>query len=127
MILEPISTSLPLLPEPRGRMLVVPSILDAVTVHAEGALCTRIATLQLVEDRVPTEIQLNGLPLSLRPGTLRAAIRQGPPGLVVRAIRPPFDVQLPPEVDVPGEHRALEEDRKSTRLNSSHANISYAV
>ncbi|NVJ21046.1 DUF4139 domain-containing protein, partial [Myxococcus sp. AM011] len=90
-------------------MLVVPSILDAVTVHAEGALCTRIATLQLVEDRVPTEIQLNGLPLSLRPGTLRAAIRQGPPGLVVRAIRPTFDVQLPPEVDVPGEHRALEE------------------
>src|SRR3712207_7027150 len=24
-------------------------------------------------------------------------------------------------------HRALEQDRKSTRLNSSHANISYAV
>ncbi|NTX38915.1 MULTISPECIES: DUF4139 domain-containing protein [unclassified Myxococcus] len=90
-------------------MLVVPSILDAVTVHAEGALCTRIATLQLVEDRVPTEIQLNGLPMSLRPGTLRAAVRQGPPGLSIRAIRPTFDVQLPPEVDVPGEHRALEE------------------
>lgn len=90
-------------------MLVVPSILDAVTVHAEGALCTRIATLPWVEDRVPTEIQLNGLPLSLRPGTLRASIRQGPPGLAVRSIRPTFDVQLPPEVDVPGEHRALEE------------------
>src|SRR3712207_7220108 len=26
-----------------------------------------------------------------------------------------------------GRQRALEEDRKSTRLNSSHANISYAV
>ncbi|MCK8499433.1 DUF4139 domain-containing protein [Myxococcus fulvus] len=90
-------------------MLVVPSMLDAVTVHAEGALCTRIATLQLVEDRVPNEIQLNGLPLSLRTGTLRAAVRQGPPGLTIRAIRPTFDVQLPPEVDVPQEHRALEE------------------
>src|SRR3712207_7885828 len=26
-----------------------------------------------------------------------------------------------------GRHRALKRDRKSTRLNSSHANISYAV
>ncbi|QSQ15272.1 DUF4139 domain-containing protein [Myxococcus landrumensis] len=92
-------------------MLVVPSILDAVTVHAEGALCTRVATLQLVEDRVPTEVQLNGLPLSLRAGTLRASVRQGPPGLTVRAIRPTYDVQLPPEVDVPSEHQALEAAR----------------
>src|SRR3712207_8858173 len=29
--------------------------------------------------------------------------------------------------DLPVDHRALGEDRKSTRLNSSHANISYAV
>ncbi|WP_338865984.1 DUF4139 domain-containing protein [Myxococcus stipitatus] len=92
-------------------MLVVPSILDAVTVHAEGALCTRIATLPLLEDRVPTEVQLNGLPISLRPGTLRASVRQGPPGLTVRAIRSTFDVQLPPEVDVPSEHQALEAAR----------------
>ncbi|WP_342374166.1 DUF4139 domain-containing protein [Myxococcus stipitatus] len=92
-------------------MLVVPSILDAVTVHAEGALCTRIATLRLVENRVPTEVQLNGLPLSLRAGTLRASVRQGPPGLTVRAIRPTYDVQLPPEVDVPSEHQALEAAR----------------
>src|SRR3712207_7219425 len=29
--------------------------------------------------------------------------------------------------EIEAEHRALREDRKSTRLNSSHANISYAV
>ena len=90
-------------------MLVVPSMLDAVTVYAEGALCTRLATLRLEDDRVPNEIRINGLPLSLRPGTLRAFVRQGPPGLQVRDLRATFDVQLPPEVDIPHEHRALEE------------------
>src|SRR3712207_7702533 len=40
--------------------------------------------------------------------------------LVVRQERDPPTQQLPP----PGR---LVEDRKSTRLNSSHANISYAV
>ncbi|MCP3101676.1 DUF4139 domain-containing protein [Myxococcus sp. K15C18031901] len=90
-------------------MLVVPSMLDAVTVYAEGALCTRLATLRLEEDRVPNEIRINGLPLSLRPGTMRAFVHQGPPGLQVRDLRATFDVQLPPEVDVPQEHRALEE------------------
>src|SRR3712207_7920919 len=33
----------------------------------------------------------------------------------------------PPTRDVPGCHSARRRDRKSTRLNSSHANISYAV
>src|SRR3712207_7203920 len=32
-----------------------------------------------------------------------------------------------PEVDLPRPGRVLARDRKSTRLNSSHANISYAV
>src|SRR3712207_8351731 len=31
------------------------------------------------------------------------------------------------ELTHPREHRGREQDRKSTRLNSSHANISYAV
>ncbi|HZI15326.1 MAG TPA: mucoidy inhibitor MuiA family protein, partial [Myxococcus sp.] len=90
-------------------MLVVPSILDAVTVHAEGALCTRLATVKVEDGRIPTQVRINGLPLSLRTGSLRAAVVQGPPGLAVRDIRPTFDVQLPPEVDVPAEQHALEE------------------
>ncbi|MBZ4421489.1 DUF4139 domain-containing protein [Myxococcus sp. RHSTA-1-4] len=90
-------------------MLVVPSILDAVTVHAEGALCTRVATVLTEGGRLPTQVRINGLPLSLRTGSLRASVLQGPPGLVVRDLRPAFDVQLPPEVDVPAEQRALEE------------------
>ncbi len=90
-------------------MLVVPSILDAVTVHAEGALCTRLATVQVEDGRIPTQVRINGLPLSLRSGSLRASILRGPPGLAVRDIRPTFDVQLPPEVDIPAEKLALEE------------------
>lgn len=90
-------------------MLVVPSILDAVTVHAEGALCTRLATVKVEDGRIPTQVRINGLPLSLRAGSLRASVLQGPPGLAVRDIRPTFDVQLPPEVDVPAEKLALEE------------------
>lgn len=90
-------------------MLVVPSILDAVTVHAEGALCKRLATVQLEDGRIPTQVRINGLPLALRAGSLRAAVVQGPPGLAVHDIRPTFDVQLPPEVDVPAEQLALEE------------------
>ncbi|MFP2912518.1 DUF4139 domain-containing protein, partial [Pyxidicoccus sp. 3LFB2] len=92
-------------------MFVVPSTLDAVTVHAEGALCTRVASVPVDGGRLPVQVRINGLPLSLRPGSLRASVVQGPPGLVVRDIRPVFDVQLPPEVNVPAEQHALEEAR----------------
>jgi hypothetical protein len=89
-------------------MLVVPSVLDAVTVHADGALCTRVATLSANNGPLPTQLRINGLPLGLNAGSLRASVLQGPAGLSVRDIRPGFDVQLPPEADVPAEVRALE-------------------
>ncbi len=92
-------------------MLVVPSILDAVTVHAAGALCTRLATIPSAGGNLPAQVRINGLPLSLQPGSLRASVIRGPAGLGVRDLRPTYDVQLPPEVDVPAEHRALEEAR----------------
>src|SRR3712207_7522584 len=41
-----------------------------------------------------------------------------------------FSTRLPPGIDAPGPRLTLRDDeldRKSTRLNSSHANISYAV
>jgi hypothetical protein len=90
-------------------MLVVPSVLDAVTVHADGALCTRVATLSADKGRLPTQVRINGLPLGLNAGSLRATVLQGPTGLAVRDIRSGFDVQLPPEADVPLEQRAIEQ------------------
>src|SRR3712207_7697988 len=45
--------------------------------------------------------------------------------LMVKQFRKPFDEVL---LEIPaGKLEVNEEDRKSTRLNSSHANISYAV
>lgn len=49
-------------------MLVVTSNLEAVTVHAEGALCTRVATIPTAGGMLPTQVRINGLPLSLQPG-----------------------------------------------------------
>src|SRR3712207_7109200 len=64
-------------------------------------------------------------PLYLRPGR-EAALELGgpPPGFVQPRLLPSL-----PGVDlgVVGEAGEAFEDRKSTRLNSSHANISYAV
>lgn len=90
-------------------MLVVPSTLDAVTVYAEGALCTRLASVPCEGGKLPLLVRLEGLPLGLRPGSLRASVLQGPRGLQVRDIRPTFDVRLPPEADIPTTQRALEE------------------
>ncbi|AKJ01660.1 uncharacterized protein (TIGR02231 family) [Archangium gephyra] len=97
-------------------MVVVPSTLDAVTVHAEGALCTRLAAVPSDNGRLPRQVRIAGLPLGLRTGSLRAAVLKGPQGLQVRDIRPAYDVRLPPETDLPAEQRALEEAKE--RLNT---------
>jgi hypothetical protein len=93
-------------------MVVVPSVLDAVTVHAEGALCTRLASVPSDNGRIPIQVRIEGLPLGLRTGSLRAAVLKGPNGLRVRDIRPAFDVRLPPETDLPTALRSLEETQE---------------
>ncbi|PTL77695.1 DUF4139 domain-containing protein [Vitiosangium sp. GDMCC 1.1324] len=100
-------------------MVVIPSTLDAVTLHAEGALCTRLATVPSDNGRLPRQVRIEGLPLGLRTGSLRAAVLKGPQGLRVRDIRPVFDVRLPPETDIPTEQRALEEAQEKLTAISS--------
>ncbi len=100
-------------------MVVVPSTLDAVTVHAEGALCTRLAALPSDNGRLPTQVRIEGLPLGLRTGSLRAAVLKGPQGLRVRDLRPAYDVRLPPETDLPTEQRALEAAKEKLNALSS--------
>ncbi|QRK08466.1 DUF4139 domain-containing protein [Archangium violaceum] len=90
-------------------MVVIPSTLDAVTVHAEGALCTRLAAVPSDNGRLPRQVRIEGLPPGLRTGSLRASVLKGPHTLRVLDIRPVFDVQLPPETDIPTAQRALEE------------------
>ncbi|WNG39053.1 mucoidy inhibitor MuiA family protein [Archangium violaceum] len=90
-------------------MVVIPSTLDAVTVHAEGALCTRLAAVPSDNGRLPRQVRIEGLPLGLRTGSLRASVQKGPHTLRVQDIRPVFDVRLPQEVDISTAQRALEE------------------
>jgi uncharacterized protein (TIGR02231 family) len=100
-------------------MVVVPSVLDAVTVHAEGALCMRLASVPSENGRIPMQVRIEGLPLGLRAGSLRAAVLKGPNGLRVRDIRPAFDVRLPPEEDLPTTQRALEEAQEKLSVISA--------
>src|SRR5690606_39293310 len=71
----------------------------------------------------------DALPISLR---VSSCPRRRSPDPASRTIRPPrclsstHDV-LPPKLAVPGPGLGMEPDRKSTRLNSSHVKISYAV
>ncbi|MBN9684638.1 MULTISPECIES: DUF4139 domain-containing protein [unclassified Corallococcus] len=89
-------------------MRVVPSVLESVTVHAEGALCTRAFVLSPENGHLPGQVRIDGLPLSLRTGSLRARVVEGPPDLLVRDLKPTFDVRVPPESELPAEQHALE-------------------
>ncbi|MBN8228133.1 DUF4139 domain-containing protein [Corallococcus macrosporus] len=89
-------------------MRVVPSVLESVTVHAEGALCTRALVLSPENGRLPGQVRVDGLPLALRTGSLRARVVEGPSGLLVRDLKPTFDVRLPPESELPAEQHSLE-------------------
>ncbi|MFL5321904.1 MAG: mucoidy inhibitor MuiA family protein, partial [Myxococcaceae bacterium] len=87
---------------------IVPSILDAVTVYAQGAVCTRIATLKPEGGKWPTRVRVGDLPVGLRSGSLRAFVRKGPAGLSVRDVRAEWAVTVPEEVDVPAQTKAVE-------------------
>src|SRR5258707_12049235 len=77
---------------------------------------TEIYTLSL-HDALPISLTGNGLPAG-EIGRIGLSISRGTHGQRIYAL---IDTQQG------GESRARWRDRKSTRLNSSHANISYAV
>lgn len=86
----------------------VSSVLDAVTVFSKGALCSRVAQVKAESGRLPSRVKLVGLPLLLKTGSLRASVRKGPEGLVVRDVRPELDVVRASETDLPTEQKELE-------------------
>ncbi|MHB8872325.1 MAG: DUF4139 domain-containing protein [Myxococcaceae bacterium] len=89
-------------------LVTVSSVLDAVTVYARGAVCTRLARLVPTGATLPRTVRFGGLPLTLKEGSLRARVLSGPAGLSVTDVRAGFDAELPPEADVPAEQHALE-------------------
>jgi hypothetical protein len=69
-------------------------------------------------------VRISGLPLSLEPGSLRARVVNGPPGLAVIGVRPTFDVELAEAIDVPLEARQLEDARDAAAaLQVAHARV----
>src|SRR3712207_7714498 len=94
-------------------------------------MCTQIRLLFFFNDTATTEIYTLSLHDALPICVADDRDHQGPLALLVR------DVDGDAEVDRAGDdavrlavallERVRHEDRKSTRLNSSHANISYAV
>ncbi|MBE4751574.1 DUF4139 domain-containing protein [Corallococcus sp. ZKHCc1 1396] len=102
-------------------MRVVPSILESVTVHAEGALCTRAFVLSPEQGHLPDKVRIEGLPLALRAHSLRARVVEGPAGLLVRDLRPTFEARLPSESDLPVEQHALE--ASEALLSDVHARL----
>src|SRR3712207_7206873 len=82
-------------------------------------------------DTATTEIYTlslhDALPISRRRGTRRRAARVPRPARRTRWSRGPAGERCRPLADVDPRRECRSGDRKSTRLNSSHANISYAV
>src|SRR3712207_7861379 len=77
----------------------------------------------------PYTTLFRSVPVLLRPRLAEVAqlARQVDPGLAERLSRIPLDLLFPAFVSGTALLVASVLDRKSTRLNSSHANISYAV
>jgi len=98
--------------------LSVDSLLDAVTVYAEGAICRRVARAPVREAQA-LRLQLTGLPLSMLEHSLRASVVSGPDAARVRDVRPGFDVSLPSETGLPEDHQALLRAREEV-LRLSH-------
>jgi hypothetical protein len=86
----------------------VTSTLDAVTIYAQGAICTRIARFAPTGAGMPRQVRVAGLPISARGNSLRARVTAGPPGLGVQSVQGGFDCELPPDSDMPAEEVALE-------------------
>lgn len=99
----------------------VTSTLESVTIHREGAICTRAVAVAPPPGEAPQHVRVVGLPLALGPASLRAAVRSGPSALRVLDVRAAFEVELFDEIDLAEESHALEAAR------DDHARLRLAV
>lgn len=86
-----------------------PSTLDSVVVHSAGAVCRRLArgTLPEAPGGGPVRLLLTGLPRSLRPDSLRAAVVGGSSGLRVTEVRLAATAEPRETADLPELRRLL--------------------
>lgn len=88
------------------------SVLEAVTVYREGALCVRVARTPAGEAVVNHHVRVVGLPLSLMPGSLRARIA-GAAEVRVLDVRAAFEVVLGENIDTPAEQMRVRAEEKN--------------
>src|SRR3712207_6725188 len=105
---------------------------ETVTDSGGGVLSLPYIVMEHIEGRTLREILGDGRPLDVdlaldvTTGVLNALEYSHRIGIVHRDIKP-ANVMLTPTGDVKAMDFGIARDRKSTRLNSSHANTSYAV
>lgn len=100
----------------------VSSVLESVTVHATGAVCTRIAQVSSKDGTFPSSVEIRGLPLLAEAGSLRARILGGPAALKVREVRSGYKVELADTVELSSEQKALDAAMEElSRLRSEAA------
>lgn len=92
-----------------------PSAVTSVVVHSSGAVCTRLARLDLAIRSGAATVRVAGLPPSLFEHSLRGRVVAGPPGLRVTDVRLDFGATLRRGDELPGLRLDLEdaEDRQS--------------
>ena len=78
------------------------SKIDKVKVYAAGATVARIAPLQLVEGKIPSQIEISGLPLALEDSSVKARIESNLIAIVTDiriglAVSPHHQQEEPPE------------------------------
>lgn len=95
----------------------VTSALESVTIYRDAAVCTRTAAVAPAPGEAPRQIRIVGLPLALGAGSLRAAVRSGPPALRVLDVRAAFDVELLDAIDL------AEEQQAYTAARDRHAEL----
>lgn len=106
----------------------VVSRLEAVTVYARGAVCTRVGEVTLPPGSGDTALRFVGLPLSLVPGSLRARVASGPPGARVLDVRPGYETRQGEAINVPEEQRAMEAaEEQVQKLQRVHAGLEHQL
>ncbi|MFG1810041.1 DUF4139 domain-containing protein [Streptomyces sp. NPDC049040] len=111
--------------EPAADGPVAPSAVTSVVVHSSGAVCTRLARIDLPPGDGTAPVRITGLPPTLHEDSLRGRIVSGPPGLRVTDIRVELGAALRRGDELPRLRLDLEdaEDRQS-RLGDRRKRLS---
>lgn len=100
------------------------STLEEVTVFSQGALCVRRIQVRAENGRLPERVRVEGLPLTLEPGKLRASVFSGPAELLVRDLKADFAVREASPTELPAAKAEVERaEAHARRLEAQCARV----